>query len=57
MSLFANRWRTLREVLAEAGASSGVKLPEDPPVVMPLRRTGKLRDRLQLQQDGQPGTL
>ena len=55
MSLFANRWRALREVLAEAGASSVVPPPQEPEEGP--RRTGKLRDRLQLQQDGQPRTL
>ena len=54
MGAFANRWRTLREAASTEAASSAMEPPQEPQPV-PLRRAGKLRDRLALQQDGQPG--
>ena len=49
MSLFANRWRTLREAASTEAASSAMKPQEPQPA--PVRKAGKLRDRIQLQQD------
>lgn len=51
MSLFANRWRTLREAASTEAASSAMQPPQEPPERQPVRRAGKLRDRIQLQQD------
>lgn len=52
MSLFANRWRTLREALAQAEASSVVQpQPIQQPQPQPVKKPGNLRQRLQLQQD------
>ena len=50
MSLFANRWRTLREAASTEAASSAMEPPQDPQPA-PVRKAGKLRDRLPLQQD------
>lgn len=50
MSLFANRWRTLREAASTEAASSAME-PQQEPQPVPTRKAGKLRDRLQLQQD------
>jgi hypothetical protein len=49
MSLFANRWRTLREAASTEVASSAME-PQEPPKE-PVRKPGKLSQRLPLQQD------
>lgn len=50
MSLFANRWRTLREAASTEVASSAVEAPA-PAKPEPVRKAGKLPQRLPLQQD------
>lgn len=50
MSLFANRWRALREATSTEVASSAMQPPE-PQERQPVRRTGNLKQRLPLQQD------
>ena len=49
MSLFANRWRALREATSSEVASSAVQ-PEQAPEPVPVRRAGKLRQPIELQQ-------
>lgn len=44
MSLFANRWRALREAASTEVASSAVE-PSEPPERQPVRRAGKLKTR------------
>jgi hypothetical protein len=52
MSLFANRWRTLREAASTEVASSAVQpQPIQQPRPEPVKKPGNLRQRLPLQQD------
>ena len=51
MSLFANRWRTLREAASNEAASSAMEPQEPQPERQPVKRAGNLRQRLPLQQD------